>query len=136
MARWFYHFLGVLNVTSQFSQECEDRMSSLEVRTDLDDPPGEEEFESTLGKVKMRKAGGTSRNVPEMLVLGGPVLHRVLLGLFRKVRKESCVFDDWRNALVIPVPKRGNLNICDNWCEISLLDVVGKLLGRILQERL
>ena len=102
----------------------------------MDDPPGEEEFESALGKVKMRKAGGTSRSVPEMLVLGGPVLHQVLLGLFRKVRREGCVFDDWRNAFWIPVPKRGNLNICDNWRGISLLDVVGKLLGRILQERL
>ena len=28
VARWFCHFMGVLNVTSQFSQECEDRMSS------------------------------------------------------------------------------------------------------------
>ena len=43
-----------------------DRMSSLEVHTDLDEPPGEEEFEIALGKVKMGKAGGTSRIVPEM----------------------------------------------------------------------
>ena len=34
------------------------------------------------------------------------------------------MFDDWRDALVIPVPKRGNLNIWDNWRGISLLDVV------------
>ena len=136
VARWFRHFSGVLNVASQFSQECVDRMSLLEVRTDLDDPPGEEEFENALGKVKLKKAGGTSRIVPEMLVFGGPVLHRVLLNLFRKVWGEGCVFDDWRDALVIPVPKRGNLNICDNWRGISLLDVAGKLLGRILQERL
>ena len=32
-----------------------------------------------------------------------------------------------------PVPKRSNLNICDNWCEISLLDVGGKLLQGRLQ---
>ena len=40
VARWCCHFSGMLNVTSQFSQECVDRMSSLEVCTDLDDPPG------------------------------------------------------------------------------------------------
>ena len=28
------------------------------------------------------------------------------------------------------------MNVCDNWQGISLLDVAGKLLGRILQERL
>ena len=76
VARWFCHFSEVLNVTSQFSQECVDRMSLLEVHTDLDYPPGEEEFESALDKVKMRKAGGTSIIVPEMLVFGGPVLQR------------------------------------------------------------
>ena len=32
--------------------------------------------------------------------------------------------------------QRGDLNVCDNWRGISLLDVAGKLLGRILQERL
>ena len=44
------------------------------------------------------------------------------------------MFDKWRGALVVPVPKRGDLKVCDNWCGIR--DVAGKLLGRILQERL
>ena len=47
-------------------------------------------------------------------MFGGPVLHRALLGLFRKAWREGCVFDNWRDALVIPVPKRDNLNICNN----------------------
>ena len=34
------------------------------------------------------------------------------------------------------MPKKGDLTMCDNWRGISLLDVVGKLLGRIVQERL
>ena len=69
-------------------------------------------------------------------MFGGPVLYRVLLSLFKKVWRAGCVFDEWRDALVVPVPKRGDLNVCDNWRGISLLDVAGKLLGRILQERL
>ena len=36
----------------------------------------------------------------------------------------------------MPVPKKGNLRLCDNWRGISLLDVVGKVLGRIIQDRL
>ena len=136
VARWFRHFAGVLNVPSQFAQECVDRMPSCEVCSNLDDLPVEEEFENALSKVKVRKAGGTSRISPEMIVAGGAVLHQVLLNLFRQVWGEGCVFDEWRDALVVPVPKRGDLNICDNWQGFSLLDVAGKLLGRILQERL
>ena len=32
------------------------------------------------------------------------------------------------DALIVPVPKKGNLQSCDNWRGISLLDVVGKSL--------
>ena len=34
------------------------------------------------------------------------------------------------------MPKKGDLKLCDNWRSFSLLDVVGKVLGRIVQERL
>ena len=35
-----------------------------------------------------------------------------------------------------PVPKKSNLHCCDNWRGIALLDVVGKLVGRVIQNRL
>ena len=43
---------------------------------------------------------------------------------------------DWRNALLVPVPKKGDSSFCDNWRGISLLDVMGKLYGRVLNDRL
>ena len=133
VAKWFHHFSGVLNVTSQLSQECVDRMFSLEVRTDLDDPPGEEEFESALGRVKVRKAGGTSRIVPEIWCLVAQSFIRSFwVCLERSGERVVCLMI---GEMPVP-PNRGNLNICDNWRGISLLDFVGKLLGRILQERL
>ena len=39
----------------------------------------------------------------------------------------------WRDALVVPVPKKGDLAMCDNWRGINLLDVARKLL---VQEQL
>lgn len=35
-----------------------------------------------------------------------------------------------------PIPKKGNLTLCDNWCSIILLDVVGKVMARVVQGRL
>ena len=43
---------------------------------------------------------------------------------------------DWQDAVVFPIPKKGDLKQCDHWLGISLLDVVGKVLGRIVQGRL
>ena len=42
----------------------------------------------------------------------------------------------WRDASLVPVPKKGDLSSCDNWRGISLLDVVGKVLAKVIQQRL
>jgi len=46
--------------------------------------------------------------------------------LLEAVWREGEVFRDWRDAVIAPVPKKGNLQPCDNWRGISLLDVVGR----------
>ena len=40
---------------------------------------------------------------------------------------------EWYDALLIPVPKKWDLTKCDNWRGISLLDIIGKLFGKVLQ---
>ena len=34
----------------------------------------------------------------------------------------------------MPIPKKGDLSVCDNWRGIALLEVVGKMVARLLQE--
>ena len=46
------------------------------------------------------------------------------------------MFEDWRDALIVPVPKKGDLQFRDNWWGISLLDVVSKIFARIIQDHL
>ena len=43
---------------------------------------------------------------------------------------------DWCDAVLVLIPKKGDLSRCDNWRGISLLDVVGKVVARVIQERL
>ena len=45
------------------------------------------------------------------------------------------MLSEWRDILLVPVPKKEDLS-CDNWRGISLLDVVGKVFGRVLNDRL
>ena len=59
-----------------------------------------------------------------------------LLQLIQHVWQEGTVVEDWRDAEIVPIPKKGNLKLCDNWQGSSLLDVVRKVFARILQERL
>ena len=37
---------------------------------------------------------------------------------------------------MVPIPKKDDLTSCDNWRGICLLDIVGKVVARVIQERL
>ena len=37
---------------------------------------------------------------------------------------------DWSDALLVPIPKKGDLGKCDNWRGIALLDTVSKVAAR------
>ena len=99
---------------------------------DLDEPPTED----ALSKMKRGKAGGKSGILPELVLYGGAILWDRLLELMQATWGRGEVVPDWKNAEVVPIPKKGDLQRCDNWCGISLLDVVGKLFARVIQERL
>jgi hypothetical protein len=44
------------------------------------------------------------------------------------------VFDEWKDAEVVLTHKKGDFKLYDIWRGISLLDAVGKILARIIQE--
>ena len=46
------------------------------------------------------------------------------------------VLQDCKDAEIVPAPKKGNPQSCDNWRCISLLNVVGKIFARNIRERL
>ena len=54
----------------------------------------------------------------------------------QKVWEEGKVVRDWQDAVVVPIPKKGDLKQCDHWRGISLLDVVGKKLLNVVGKEL
>ena len=98
----------------------------------------EEELQSALGKLKSGKAGKKSGILPEMLkaVCWEEKFMKLLLELVKDVWRERKVPVDWCDAVLVPIPKKRDLSLCDNWRRIALLDVVGKVVARVLQERL
>ena len=47
----------------------------------------------------------------------------------QRCREKKGDSQEWLNATLIPIPKKGYLLECDNWVGIALLDVVGKVLA-------
>ena len=127
MMRWHQHFRKILNEPSLYRDEVIEDMPELPSRLDLDALPTAEELECALSKLKRRKAGGMSGILPELVLYGGVLLWNRLLELMQDVWEEGNVVEDWKNAVVVPIPKKGDLKVCDNWRGISLLDVVAQL---------
>ena len=136
MERWHQHFSNLLNKQSTFNNDVIQRMPMQSPCPDLDEPPTEEELENALLKMKKRKPGGKTGILPELVLFGGATLLDRLLELMQAIWKEGEVVADWKNAEVVPIPKKGDLQSCENWRGISLLDVVGKVFARVIQERL
>ena len=91
-----------------------------------------------IGKLKNGKAGGASGILPEMVKAAccEDDFLELLLNLVQAMWKEGEVPKDWSDALQVPIPKKGDLSKCDNWRGIARLDTVGKVIARIIQERL
>ena len=121
---------------STFNQSALDEVRQLPLRSELAEPPNEDEILEALGQLAVGKAGGMNGLLPDVLkCCGGPLLEYIVV-LFRTVWEERRVPLEWRDALLVPVPKKGDLSCCDNWRGISLLDVMGKLFARVLNNRL
>ena len=63
-------------------------------------------------------------------------LVQMVLDLMKTVWKEKYVPQEWVDAILIPISKKGNLGCCDNWWGIALLDVMGKVVASVVQGRL
>ena len=96
--------------------------------------PTEEKLLKAIEKLN-GKAGGESSILPEMVKVAciGDEFVKRLVELVHDVWKEKNVPSNWSDANLIPIPKKGDLS---HWRGISLLDVIGKVVAKILQERL
>jgi hypothetical protein len=59
-----------------------------------------------------------------------------LYNLFDKIWEEENTPEEWKEGILIKLPKKGDLRDCNNYREIILRSVPGKVLSRILLERL
>ena len=50
----------------------------------------------------------------EMMIAGEEMVTEWMCGLCNQVWKSGDVPEDWKNGSIICIPKKGNLNECDN----------------------
>ena len=80
------------------------------MRDHLDVVPSYEEVQEAVGHLKSHKAAGESGILPELLMCGCSMITEKFVELFDFVWQAGCVARDWRNALIVPIPKKVTLS--------------------------
>ena len=56
--------------------------------------------------------------------------------LLGKVWNHETIPHNWKKGIIIKLPKKGNLKECKNSRGITLMSIVGQILGRIVVDRI
>ena len=87
--------------------------------------------------MKCRKAAGSDGIPVEVYKTDDPLLVDHLLAIFEKVWHEQVVPADLKNSTIVNIFKnKGDRATCGNYRGISLLSIAGKILSRVLLNRL
>ena len=56
--------------------------------------------------------------------------------MFNRIFSEEKIPTEWKEGIIVKLPKKGQLTDCNNWRGINLLSVPGKILSRIILDRI
>lgn len=137
MNRWMEHFNQLLNKTSNISNEALDATPNLPLLEGLEVEPCLDEVGKAIKQLPNGKAPGSDRIPPEIYKFGGAHMVTQLTNLFARFWRAGEVPQELKDASIVHLYKRkGNRSNCDNHRGISLLSIAGKILARVILNRL
>ena len=99
-------------------------------------PTLREEVEAAVTSLKPGKSAGVDNILAELLQAGGETMIDALLNICNKIWQTGAWPTSWTQPLVITLPKKGNLQQCQNYRTISLISHASKVMMKILLNRL
>ena len=94
-----------------------------------------EEVEAAVKSLKKSKFAGVD-NIPSELVQAGEAMIDMLLIVCNKIWQTGEWPTPWTQSLIITLPKKGNLQLCQSYHAISLISHPSKVMLIILLNRL
>ena len=137
LKRWAEHFCNVLNRPSSISAQAIANLPQVPVDASMDDLPTSDEVKKAISQLSDGKAPGRDCIPAEIYKCGGEVLVERLTELFKLIWEKKALPQDFKDASIVHLyKKKGNRQACDNHRGISLLSIAGKILARVLLNRL
>ena len=95
-----------------------------------------EEVEAAVKLLKKGKPAGVDNIPSELVQAGGEAMMDMLLIICYKIWQTREWPTPWTESLIFTLPKKGNLQLCQNYRTISLISQPSKVMLRILLNRL
>ncbi|XP_061188858.1 uncharacterized protein LOC133197034 [Saccostrea echinata] len=132
--RWTEHFKEILNRPPpthepDISYPANDLNISIE-------PPQIPEIVSAIQSLKNGKAPGYDNLNAELFKTDPLLTATILQPIFHDIWERNTIPDEWNHGVIIKIPKKGNLNDCNNWRGITLLSIPSKIMAKIIIRRI
>ena len=92
--------------------------------------------EAAVKALKMGKSAGVDNIPAELVQAGGEAMIDILITICNKIWKTGEWPTTWTQSLVITLPKKANLQLCQNYRTINLISHPSKVLLKIVLNRL
>ena len=110
---------------------------------DCSQPPEEdlqpilrEEVEIAVASLKKGKSAGVDNIPAELVQAGGETMIDVLTEICNRIWRTGEWPTPWTQSLIITLPKKGNLKLCQNYRTISLISHSSKVMLKVILNRL
>ena len=134
--RWTEHFSELLNVNTAVNPNITELVPQAPVQQWMDEPPTLNEVSLAVDTTSNGKAPGADGIHPEIIQYGGPMVLEALHKIILTAWETKSVPQDWKDAQIITLFKKGDRHLCSNYRGISLLSIPGKVFARVLLNRL
>ena len=117
-------------------KDCTKKIFTIQMITQLEPDILQCEVKWALDSITMNKAsGGDGIPVKLFQILKDDAV-KVLHSICQQVWKTQQGPEDWKRSVFIPIPKKGNVKECSNYCTIVLISDAIKVMLKILQGRI
>ena len=134
--RWVEHFSELLNRDSVVNDTSIENLPQHPVQNEMNNLPTREETEKAIRTLKPGKAAGPDGVPPDIFLYGGQAVLEAMHELVCRMWTNEVVPQTLRDANIVILFKKGDRSICGNYRGISLLAAAGKILSKVLLNRL